>query len=71
MKIKKTWWIVFVMIAVAIDGLSYWFKVTANPISVFDVYTEYDKNHQDLMPMLFGPAFTLLTSYFIASFIVK
>ena len=69
---SKYWWVVFVIAAAVLDGLTYFFKQQAVvPISVFDVYREYNVNHQALGPMLFGPFITLMGSYLIACVLVK
>ena len=68
---RQNWWFVFLITAVVIDGLAYWMKTQAQPMSVFDVYNEYTINHQPLVPMLFGPLFTVIGSYFIANTLTK
>ena len=59
------------MLAAIIDGISYWYRAVAIPVSILDVYDEWANNHQDILPMIFGPVFTLLLSYFIAGFFIK
>ena len=68
---RKTWWFVFFVSVIVIDGLSYWMKTQAQPISIFDVYHEYSVNHQALTPLLIGPLFTVMGSYFIANLLGK
>ena len=59
------------MLAVLIDGLSYWYRYTAVPISILDVYDEYWNNQQPLLPIIFGPIFTIMASYLIANLFLK
>ena len=59
------------MLAVLIDGLSYVYRLTVVPVSILDVYDEYVNNHQPLLPIIFGPIFTIMASYFIANLFFK
>ena len=68
---SSRFWAVTVMLAVLIDGLSYSWRYTAVPISILDVYDEYVNNHQPLLPIIFGPIFTIMASYFIANLFFK
>ena len=68
---SSRFWVVTVMLAVLIDGLSYWYRLTVIPVSILDVYDEYWNNQQPLLPIIFGPIFTIMASYLIANLFLK
>ena len=47
------------------------YRLTVVPVSILDVYDEYVNNHQPLLPIIFGPIFTIMASYFIANVFFK
>ena len=71
MKGKFWFWIVFLIVGLILDTVSYSTRMTAIPMSTFDVYDEYVNNHQNLFPMVLGPLFVWLSSYFITSLFIK
>ena len=68
---KYYFWIVFLIVGLIFDALSFKVRMTAIPLSTFDVYTEFFSNHQPLFPMIFGPTFVWLLAYFITALFIK
>ena len=64
-------WIVFPIVGVIFDALSYRARLTAIPLSTYDVWKEYFTNHQPLFPMITGPTFVWLLAYFLTALFIK
>ena len=68
----KTSFIVWMfVIGVLLDGAAYKYRLTAIPMSSFEVYKEYTDHNQDILPMLFGPFLVWLLAYNLTALFIK
>ena len=68
---KLNFWIVFLIVGAILDAVSHRARMTAIPMSTYDVYDEYVNNHQNLYPMILGPLFVWTSAYYITSLFIK
>jgi len=59
------------VIGVLLDGAAYKYRLTAIPMSSFEVYKEYTDHNQDILPMLFGPFLVWLLAYNLTALFIK